>query len=165
MNRWTRFLFAALACTAGAAVAQTTFTNPTTTTSESTTVLPALVTPSQPTLVREAPRDVKPAIINVSTTPPVIAVDGAADRFSPGVRIRDRNNMLVLTGQLAGKTLYTVYRRDSAGLVHEVWLLNYEEFTKVGGVSTGDPQGYLRFYELLNLVWAARYLLLPGITP
>ena len=54
-------------------------------------------------------------------------------------------------------------RRDAAGLVHEVWLLNYEEYTKLGGVSTGDPDGYLRFYELLNLVWAARNLISPFI--
>jgi hypothetical protein len=149
MNRWTRFLMAALACAAGAAFAQTLSTAP-----QGTTV---------PGLVREAPRDVKPAVIAVSSTPPIITVDGVADRFSPGARIRDRNNMLMLSGQLAGKTLYSVYRRDAAGLVHEVWLLNYEEFTKVGGVSNGDPEGYKRFYELLNLVWAARYLLLSPV--
>jgi hypothetical protein len=151
MNRWTRFLMAALACAAGAAFAQTLSTAP-----QGATV---------PSLVREAPRDVKPAVIAVSTTPPIITVDGVADRLSPGARIRDRNNMLMLSGQLAGKTLYTVYRRDAAGLVHEVWLLNYEEFTKVGGVSNGDPEGYKRFYELLNLVWAARYLLLSPVVP
>jgi hypothetical protein len=151
MNRWTPFLIAALACAAGAASAQTLSTAPQVTTA--------------PGFVREAPRDVKPGVIAVSATPPLITVDGVADRLSPGARIRDRNNMLMLSGQLAGKTLYTVYRRDGAGLVHEVWLLNYEEFTKVGGVSNGDPEGYLRFYELLNLVWAARYLLLPGVTP
>ncbi|MCD6079325.1 MAG: hypothetical protein K0R89_3269 [Ramlibacter sp.] len=148
MNRWTRFLTAALALAAAGAFAQ----QP-----------PPPLSPGQPTLVREAPRDVKPAVITVSATPPVIAVNGVADRFSPGARIRDRNNMLMLTGQLAGKTLYTVYRRDASGMVHEVWLLNYEEFTKVGGVSTGDPEGYLRFYELLNLVWSARTLISPLI--
>jgi hypothetical protein len=148
MNRWTRFLTAALALAAAGAFAQ----QP-----------PPPLSPGQPSLVREAPRDVKPAVITVSATPPIIAVNGVADRFSPGARIRDRNNMLMLTGQLAGKTLYTVYRRDATGMVHEVWLLNQEEYTKVGGVSTGDPQGYLRFYELLNLVWSARHLVSPLI--
>jgi len=109
---------------------------------------------------REAPRDVKPAIIAVSATPPIITVDGKDDRFSPGVRIRDLNNMLVLTGTLAGKTIYTVYRRDGAGLVHEVWLLTADEYAKLGGVSTGDPNGIKRFYELLDLIWSARLLLL-----
>jgi hypothetical protein len=148
MNRWTRLLLLACAWAAASAFAQ----QP-----------PPPLSPGQPSLRREAPRDVKPAVITVSATPPIIAVDGVADRFSPGARIRDRNNMLVLTGQLAGKTLYTVYRRDASGMVHEVWLLNQEEYAKVGGVSTGDPEGYLRFYELLNLVWAARYLISPLI--
>jgi hypothetical protein len=115
---------------------------------------------AQENVVREAPKDVKPAIIAVSATPPIITVDGQADRFSPGVRIRDRRNMLVLTGQLAGKTLYTVYKRDAAGLVHEVWLLNEQEYAKVGGNYNGDPEGYKRFNDLLNLIWQARWLAL-----
>jgi hypothetical protein len=106
--------------------------------------------------VREAPKDVKPAVITVSPTPPLITVDGRQDRLSPGARVHDRNNMLVLSGALAGKTLYTVYRRDGAGLVHEVWLLNEEEYAKVGGSYSAIGAGYQRFVELLNLIWAAR---------
>ena len=49
--------------------------------------------------------------------------------------------MLVLTQAIAGQTLYTVYKRDGAGLVHEVWLLNAEEYAKVGGINLGDPTG------------------------
>jgi hypothetical protein len=134
MNRWTRSALLGLSVTVSVAFAQG--------------------------FVREAPKDVKPAIIAVSATPPIISVDGKADRFSPGVRIRDRNNMLVLTGGVAGQSLYTVYRRDGAGLVHEVWLLNEEEYAKAGGVKAGDPNGYKRFAELLDLIWAARALLL-----
>jgi hypothetical protein len=135
MNRWTRSAVAALAVVAGAAFGQS--------------------------LVREAPKDVKPAMIAVSATPPLIAVNGVADRLSPGARIRDRNNMMVLSAQLAGQTHYTVYRRDAAGLVHEVWLLNQEEYAKVGGLEMGNPEGYKRFYELLDLIWQARWLLMP----
>lgn len=137
MNRWTRTALVGLTLAATAATAQI----------ES---------------IRSAPKDVKPAIIAVSATPPIIQVDGKADRFSPGVRIRDRDNRLVLTGTLAGKSVYTVYRRDAAGLVHEAWLLNEEEFTKLGGNrgDLGNPEGYKRFQELLDLIWAARWLLL-----
>ncbi|MDE2606233.1 MAG: hypothetical protein KGL68_09980 [Burkholderiales bacterium] len=135
MNRWSRLLLSALlALAAGAAFAQA--------------------------VMRDAPRDVKPGIIAVSATPPVISVDGKDDRLSPGARIHDRNNMLVLSGALAGQTLYTVYRRDQAGLVHEVWLLNADEYAKVGGISDGDPNGYKRFYELLQAIWNARWLTL-----
>ncbi len=107
-------------------------------------------------IVREAPKDVKPAIIAVSATPPEITVNGQPDRLSPGARIRDLNNLLVLSGALAGKTVYTVYKRDPSGLVHEVWLLTPEEYQKVGGINVANPQGYLRFMELLALVFAAR---------
>ena len=52
--------------------------------------------------------------------------------------------------------LYTVYRRDPAGFVHEVWLLTADEYRKIGGTDAGNPEGYKRFIELLNLIWAAR---------
>ena len=107
-------------------------------------------------IVREAPKDVKPAIIAVSATPPEITVNGQPDRFSPGARIRDLNNLLVLSGTLAGKSVYTVYKRDPSGLVHEVWLLTPEEYQKVGGVNVSNATGYARFMELLALVFAAR---------
>ena len=136
MNRWIRFALAGffLATAAFAATAQG--------------------------IVRDAPRDVKPGIMAVSATPPIITMDGKDDRLSPGARVRDLNNMLVMSGALAGKTVYTVYKRDSAGLVHEVWLLTETEYGKLGGASTGDPNGYKRFLELLDLIWAARMLLL-----
>lgn len=120
----------------------------------------ATLASAQVSSIRNAPRDVRPAIISVSATPPIIEVDGRPDRFSPGARIRDREDRLVLTGTLAGRSVYTVYKRDSVGLVHEVWLLDEEEYRKLGGVDTSSADGYKRFAELLDLVWAARWLLL-----
>ena len=111
------------------------------------------------TVMREAPADVKPAMLAVSATPPLITLNGEAARLSPGSRIRDTNNMLVLSGALAGRTVPAVYRKDSSGLVHEVWLLTEAEYQKIGGVNTGDPDGYKRFNELLALIWSARALL------
>jgi hypothetical protein len=135
MNRWMRFLFSALlAVVAVAATAQA--------------------------VMRDAPKNVAPGLIAVSATPPIITVDGKPDRFSPGARIHDRNNMLVLTGAVAGQSIYTVYRRDSSGLVHDVWMLNEEEYAKVGGTTSGDPDGYKRLNELLDAIWASRWLLL-----
>jgi hypothetical protein len=132
MTRWTRTALIGLSLAASAVCAQT--------------------------VVREAPKDVKPGIIAVSTTPPLITLDGKDDRLSPGARVRDRNNMLVLSGALAGNSFYTVYRRDSAGLVHEVWILNEEEYRKVGGKYTGTAEGLRLFAELLDMIWAARTL-------
>lgn len=137
MNRWT---FSALAGFALAATAVS----------------------AQVSSIRSAPKDVKPALIAVSATPPIIMVDGKPDRFSPGARIKDRDERLVLSGTLAGKTVYSVYRRDAAGLVHEVWLLTEEEYRKLGGgyADLNNPEGYKRFAELLDLIWANRWLLL-----
>lgn len=112
------------------------------------------------TTIRSAPADVKPAIIAVSATPPIITVNGQADRLAPGARVRDRDNRIVLPASLAGQSLYTVYRRDISGMVGDVWLLNADEYEKVGGISTGDPDGYKRFADLLNTIWQARSLLL-----
>src|SRR3954452_7920634 len=72
-------------------------------------------------IMREAPKDVVLAQMAVGA-PPEILIDGKADRLSPGYRIRDLNNMLVLSASLAGTTMPVVYRRDAAGLVHEVWM-------------------------------------------
>ena len=63
----------------------------------------------------------------VVTTPPGITLDGKADSLSPGARIHGLNNMLVLSGALVNQTLTVNYLRESAGLVHEVWILNSEE--------------------------------------
>src|SRR3954469_10442331 len=95
---------------------------------------------------REAPSDVVLGQM-VVTAPPEITMDGKPDRLSPGSRIRDLNNMLVLSGGIVGKTLPVVYRRDAAGLVHEAWILTPDEYTKLGGASTGDPDGYKRFND------------------
>lgn len=60
-------------------------------------------------------------------TPPVVLLDGNADRLSPGARIRDSRNMLAMSGALVGQTLPVNYLRDGAGLIHEVWVLTPEE--------------------------------------
>lgn len=104
---------------------------------------------------RTVPKDVLLAQLTVSPTPPIIALDGKPDRLSPGSRIRDLNNMLVLSGGIIGKTFPVVYRRDSAGLVHEVWILTAEEYSKLGGAGSG-ADGFKRFEELLTFIFGAR---------
>ena len=61
-------------------------------------------------------------------SPPQIEVDGKADRLSPGVRIRDEQGILAMTGTLEGKSFTVNFRREaSTGMVHEVWILTAEE--------------------------------------
>ena len=140
MNRWkqTRARLIQVAC---AALAGLSFTLP-----------PAALAQG---IQRSAPQDVVLGQMIV-TAPPEVTMDGKADRLSPGSRIRDLNNMLVLSGGMVGKTLPVVYRRDAAGLVHEVWILTEEEYRKLGGASGSGADGYKRFNELLMMIFGAR---------
>lgn len=108
---------------------------------------------AQTGLGREAPKDVTRGQM-IITAPPIITMDGKADKLSPGARIRNTNNLLLLSGSAVGQTLPVVYRRDAAGLVSEVWVLTPEEDAKLGG--SDSRQGHQRFAELLDLIFGAR---------
>ena len=74
----------------------------------------------------------------VVQTAPEVLLDRAPARLSPGARIRDVNNLLVMPAQLAGQELTVNYLRDPQGLVHEVWILNAAEAAqKRAGASSG----------------------------
>ena len=107
-------------------------------------------------IVREVPKDVVLATMSVGL-PPQITLNGQADRLSPGSRIRDLNNMVVLSGALSGKTFPVVYRRDAAGLVHEAWMLSPQEYQKLSGVMPGAYGGGVQqFLDMLALIFGAR---------
>lgn len=116
----------------------------------STQPLPALAQ-----IQREAPRDVVLGRMKV-TAPPMITMDDKPDQLSPGARIRDTNNMLALSGSLTGRTLGVVYKRDSAGLVHEVWLLTDAEYEKLSGKSVAGGGNAQAFIDLLAAIFGAR---------
>lgn len=59
----------------------------------------------------------------VVVQPPMITLDGAAARLSPGSRIRGTNNLLVLSGQAIGQELTVNYTLTPDGQVHDVWIL------------------------------------------
>ncbi len=61
---------------------------------------------------------------------PAITMDGKADRLSPGARIHGTDNLLVMSGALVNQTVAVNYLRESAGMVHEVWILNSEEIAQ-----------------------------------
>ena len=78
------------------------------------------------TSVRQFPKNALRGNLVVIAAP-AITLDGKPDRLSPGARIRDAKNMLVMNGTLIGQTLVVNYTRESAGMVHEVWILNAAE--------------------------------------
>ena len=63
----------------------------------------------------------------VVLAPPAITLNDKPDQLSVGSRIRDANNHLVMSGALLNQKLVVNYTRESAGNVHEVWILNSEE--------------------------------------
>ena len=64
----------------------------------------------------------------VMSDPPDITLNGKAARLAPGVRIRNQNNMLEMTGALTGQRLLVNYTiEDRSGLVNNVWVLRAEE--------------------------------------
>ena len=105
--------------------------------------------------VREAPKDVRPGRL-VVTAAPEITLDGKPDRLSPGSRIRNLNNLLVMSASITGQDIPVVYRRDAAGLVHEVWVLTPDEYRRLGGVDASSAEGFKRLNELLALIFGAR---------
>ena len=62
--------------------------------------------------------------------PPTVALNGRETRFSPGARIRNPSNMIVLSGTLVGAKLLVHYTLDSMGQLGDVWILTPAEAAK-----------------------------------
>ena len=76
--------------------------------------------------VREFPAAALRATLSVST-PPDILLNGNRERLAPGARIRNTNNMLVVSASLVGATYIVNYVREPQGLIKDVWLLTEAE--------------------------------------
>ena len=63
----------------------------------------------------------------VVKAPPEALLNGKPVRLAPGVRIRNPQNMIQLSGTLIDQKLLVNYTLDGMGLVREVWVLTEEE--------------------------------------
>ena len=77
-------------------------------------------------LVREFPAAAQRGTLEV-TLPPDVLLNGQTERLSPGARIKNTNNTIVMSGSLVGQQVVVNYRRDPQGLIHEVWILSEAE--------------------------------------
>ena len=77
-------------------------------------------------MVRSFPQQALRGTLTV-TAPPAVLLDGRPEQLSPGARIRNPQNMLVMSGTLVGVPLVVNFTRESSGLIHEVWLLSPQE--------------------------------------
>ena len=57
------------------------------------------------------------------TQPPEALLNNRPARLAPGSRIRGADNMLVMSGTIAGTPLLVHYTLDTSGLVLDVWVL------------------------------------------
>jgi hypothetical protein len=88
-------------------------------------------------MAREFPAGVTRGQLSVGM-PPDVTLNGRPARLSPGARIRGTNNMLLMSGGLAGQTFPVVYLRDASGALREVWVLSDAEArdTRLGTAPT-----------------------------
>ena len=63
----------------------------------------------------------------VVAAPPEVLLNGVPARLAPGARIRDQNNMIAMSGPLAGQKLLVHYTYDPQGALREVWILTPAE--------------------------------------
>jgi len=64
------------------------------------------------------------------TNPPEAQLNGEPIRLAPGVRIRNRSNMIQLSGSLLGQRLIVNYTLDPTGELFDVWILTDAELSK-----------------------------------
>ncbi len=77
--------------------------------------------------VRQFPPAAKRGMLTV-TAPPQVQINGTPERLAPGARIRNANNMLVMSGALVGQSVVVNYVRErNSGMLQEVWILNPAE--------------------------------------
>ena len=83
--------------------------------------------------------------------PPEVLLNGLPVRLAPGARIKDANNMLVMSGALVGQKLVANYTVDTYGLLMDVWLLNSGELAKPWPQTTQESATWV--YDPVNQFW------------
>ncbi len=81
------------------------------------------------------------------TQAPEILIDGKRERLSPGARIRDTSNRLVMSASLAGLELVVNFVRNGAE-VHEVWIIT--ELEAKQKIKTNTPANNFQFASDAN---------------
>ena len=91
----------------------------------------------------------------VVTQVPDISLNGQAARLSPGSRIRDTNNLLVLSASLSSQKNMVHFTVDEAGLIKNVWLLNTAELANRTWPRTSQEAATWSF-EPASQTWTKR---------
>lgn len=62
--------------------------------------------------------------------PPDVLLNGRPARLAPGARIRGADNLLQMSGALAGQRLPVHYTLDNAGQLMDIWVLTPAELAR-----------------------------------
>lgn len=62
--------------------------------------------------------------------PPAVLLNGKPARLAPGARIRGDNNLMLVSGALAGRKWVVHYTVDPYGLLLDVWVLTPQELAR-----------------------------------
>jgi hypothetical protein len=60
-------------------------------------------------------------------TPPEVMLNGKPARLAPGARIRDANNLVLMSGTLVGGKAVVNYTTELEGMLLDVWILSPAE--------------------------------------
>ena len=77
--------------------------------------------------------------------PPAVRLNGEPARLAPGARIRGEDNLLQMSGTLAGRKLVVHYTRDDYGLIKDVWVLTAAERERKPWPTTPEQAASWRF--------------------
>ena len=85
--------------------------------------------------------------------PPVVTLNGEPARLAPGARIRGEDNLLKLSGTLAGQELTVHYTVAPYGLLLDVWILTAPERARKPWPTTPAEAAAWRFNPAAQ-VWS-----------
>jgi hypothetical protein len=77
--------------------------------------------------------------------PPEVLLNGQPARLAPGARIRGADNMLLMSGALAGQRAVVNFTLDTQGLILDLWLLRPEERSKLPWPTTPQQAAAWQF--------------------
>jgi hypothetical protein len=81
---------------------------------------------AQERVQRAFPADALRGVLQVTQAPEAL-LDGQPARLAPGARLRGTDNLLVMSGAIAGQTLLVHYTVDTLGLLRDIWILRADE--------------------------------------
>jgi hypothetical protein len=112
----------------------------------------ASIAQAQDQAMRRFPQNALRGVITFGE-PPLVRLNDELTRLAPGARIRGTNNLLLLSGTLAGLKSAVNYTLDNTGQLKDVWLLRDEETARKPWPSTPQEAAQWNF-DAGNQIWS-----------